>query len=85
MNIAGIKVSKKQIIITVILLLGIIVGVFLVQKQQILKSRADVDVTEGLQVKDVEGNDITCSEDVCETEADEVTIEVTDPNIFLKD
>lgn len=79
------KFSKKQIIITVILLLGIIFSVILVQRQQIFKSKAEVDVTEGLKIEGARGEEITCSEGLCETEADEVTIEVIDPNIFLKD
>lgn len=41
MNIGELKISKIQILVSLVLLLGIIIGVYLVQRQHIFKSRAD--------------------------------------------
>lgn len=49
---------KKQIAIVMILLLGIIISVILVQRQQIFKSRAASEINNALTVTDSEGNDL---------------------------
>lgn len=49
---------KKQIAITIILLLGIVVSVVLSQRQQIFKSRAASEINNALTVTDSEGNDL---------------------------
>lgn len=76
---------KKQIAIVAILLLGIAVSVFLAQRQQIFKSRADINVSSGLNITGSQGESVTCQGQECETEANEVIIQVTDPNVFLQD
>lgn len=53
-----IKLSKKQIIILLILLLGLAVGLYLVQTKQIFKSRANTDIQNAVTVKDGNGNPI---------------------------
>lgn len=57
------NLTKKQIItgvITLILLIGIGVGVYLVQVQQIFKSRANL---EGIEVKTSSGSSVNCDQD----------------------
>ncbi len=44
------KVTKAQLIILTILILGLIVGLILSQKKQILKSKADEQIFNNLQV-----------------------------------
>lgn len=56
MNIDELKITKKQIIIALFLLVGLLVGVYLVQVQQIFKSRAASDVNAALNVTDEQGN-----------------------------
>lgn len=51
-----IKVNKIQLIILVVLLIGLIAGVYLVQTKQILKSRAAADINIALEVTDDQGN-----------------------------
>lgn len=80
-----IKSDKFKLIILVILLIGLIVSLILVQRQQILKSKADIDVSSAFSIYGNQGELIKCGGNVCETEADEVTIEVTDPNVFLQE
>lgn len=83
---ANLNLSKKQIIsvvVFIILLLGIPVGVFLVQKTQILKSRASSNpIIDALDIKDSSGNPITCNSSTnpptCETSTQDITITVKD-------
>ncbi|MEK7616493.1 MAG: hypothetical protein AAB414_00370 [Patescibacteria group bacterium] len=83
--IKNLRISKKQAIITLILLLGIVFGVILVQKPQIFKGRADVDISSALNIQGTGGEAVKCVQQTCTTKAEEVTIEVKDPDIFLKD
>lgn len=53
-----IKNYKIQIIVMVLLLIGLAVGVFLVQKQQIFKSRASSGINAALTVTDLNGKDL---------------------------
>lgn len=50
MNIAGVKISKIQLLVTLVLLAGLIFAVSLVQNKQILKSRADEETFNNLEV-----------------------------------
>lgn len=79
------NISKKQIIITLILLIGIAFGVILVQRQQILKSRADVDIQNAFEIRDNEGNSLDCSGDTCETDSLDVQIKIKDLNSLISD
>lgn len=56
MNIGTIKVSKIQIVVIAVLSIGLVAGVYLVQVQQTLKSRAASEINDALSVTDSEGN-----------------------------
>lgn len=55
MNIGEIKVNKIQILLIGVLLLGLITAVYLVQVQQVFKSRAAADINAALEVTDDQG------------------------------
>lgn len=82
---ADINISKKNIIITLILLIGIAVGVILVQRQQILKSRADVDIQNAFEIMDNEGNQLECSDNSCQTKSLDIQIKIKDLNSLISD
>lgn len=71
--------EKKRlfsILILGILIVGLIVGVILADQQQILRTRADVDVTQAFEIKDAQGKKINCSNNVCDIETLDVTIQL---------
>lgn len=79
-------ISKKQIFIIIILLLGVAVSVYLATQPQIFRSRATTDVYNAIDIKDAEdGSVITCNGSACTTEADSVKIKlIDDPNKLFK-
>lgn len=74
--------TRKKIIgigLTVVLLIGLVVGVVLVQRQQILKSRASLQAYNAFNVASGEaGKYVNCSGNVCETNTLNITISVRD-------
>lgn len=82
---ADINISKKNILITLILLIGIAVGVILVQRQQILRSRADVDIQNAFEIRDNEGNSLECADNTCLTESLDIQIKIKDLNSLISD
>ena len=50
MNIAGVNVSKKALIFAVFLILGLAVGVYLVQTKQIFKSKASQEIYNAFEI-----------------------------------
>lgn len=60
-------------------------GVFLIQKPTIFKGRAEINISSGLKIQGENNEEVECQGQVCKTDAKNVTIEVTDPNVFLKD
>lgn len=46
--------NKKQLIILVILIVGLLIGLFLVQRKQIFKSKATSDVNQAISIPDSE-------------------------------
>lgn len=82
---ADINISKKNILITLILLIGIAVGVILVQRQQILRSRADVDIQNAFEIRDNEGNSLECVDNTCKTESLDIQIKIKDLNSLISD
>lgn len=59
-----------------LLLIGLGVGVILVGRQQLLRTRAEIDITSAFNIKDANGNPISCNNNVCDTETLDVTIEL---------
>ncbi|MEK7616487.1 MAG: hypothetical protein AAB414_00340 [Patescibacteria group bacterium] len=76
MNIAGYQISKIQAFTIGFLLVGIIIGVFLVQRQQTLKSKASEELYNKINVRDAEcfgeGSSYTCR-----TQSDQVEIDIS--------
>lgn len=65
-----------------LLLLGVVISVYLVQEQQIFKSKAAIDVSAALEIKDHQGNSINCSGTTCYTNSDSVTIRIKDIKVL---
>lgn len=49
-----------QVILIVITLIGLVVGIFLVQRQQQLKSRASTNMIQAFEIKDGNGAVVNC-------------------------
>lgn len=60
----------------IVLLIGLGVGLILVGRQQILRTRAETDITQAFNIKDGQGNTINCSNNICDTQTLDVTIEL---------
>lgn len=84
MNIGDTKISKIQIFLMLLLLLGITIGVFLVQRQQILKSRAQ-QAQDAFVITNPEGSPLPCSGTTCETQSLDVQIKVKDLNSLISE
>lgn len=59
-----------------LLLVGLGVGVILVGRQQLLKTQAETDITSAFNIKDANGNPISCNNNICDTQTLDVTIEL---------
>lgn len=73
------KTRIKKVVsflVLAVLLAGLGVGVVLVGRQQILRTRAETDITQAFNIKDGQGNTINCSNNVCDTNTLDVTIEL---------
>jgi len=83
--------SKKQIIsfvMIIILMLGIPVGVYLVQNTQIFKSSAYQDeIFEAFEFKDSNGNVLSCDTSTnpptCTTSTQDITIKIKDLDALI--
>lgn len=82
MNIGNFRVSKLQIIILTVLLVGMAAGVILVQRQQTLKSKAEQDIGDNFEITDDQGNELNCQGSECETKSLDVQIRIKDINGF---
>lgn len=78
----NLKISKKQIIIIIILVLGIVFSVTLVQKPQIFKSRAQ-EVYNAFEINDSEGNSLNCTQNTCQSDSLDIQIKVRDLNSLI--
>lgn len=70
--------TKKALssLVLAVLLVGLGVGIVLVGRQQILRTRAETDITQAFNIKDGQGNTINCSNNICDTSTLDVTIEL---------
>lgn len=93
MKIGNITISKVQIAIFIILIVGLAAGLYLVQRTQILKPRAEtggVDLTRAFKITNDQGVELNCTpaqgtEPVtCTTDSLNVNISVKDLNELLK-
>jgi hypothetical protein len=83
------ELDKKKVTAVaslVILLIGLGVGIFLVQTKHVFKSRADEDITSRLETRDASGQLVRCENNICTTDSDTVTVKLNgDPNsLFAK-
>lgn len=78
----NLKISRKQIIITLILILGIVFSVILVQKPQIFRSRA-YEVYNAFEITDGKGNTLNCTQNTCQTDSLDIQIKVLDLNSLI--
>ncbi len=58
MKLDELNITKKQIIIALLLLIGLLAGVYLVQVQQVFKSRAASEINTTLNMTDEQGNQL---------------------------
>lgn len=70
------KKSILSLLGLLLLLVGLAVGIVLVGREQLLRTRADIDVTRAFEIKDAQGNTINCSNNVCDVETLDVTIQL---------
>ncbi len=89
MEILGIRIKWHQILVLIIIILGIGSGVMLLQRQQLIKSRATVTNNawmNGFELKDNRGNPISCNTNTdppeCIIGDESSTIGVKDTNIL---
>ncbi|MDO8503916.1 MAG: hypothetical protein Q7S60_04490 [bacterium] len=75
-NIGGRQVERHQILEMIVLLIGLALGLYLVQQQVLLRSKGAGEVTKAFEITDKEGNPLTCSGDTCETKSLEVQIKL---------
>lgn len=52
------KISKKQIFLLLIIVVGLVIALVVVRQAQNLRGRAEPDVNAGLVIKDESGNDL---------------------------
>lgn len=79
------KDNKSQLFILALLLFGLVVGVVLVQEQQLFRKEAATDPYGAFEVTDPGGNPLLCDGDTCETNSLEVKIKVRDLERLLEE
>lgn len=72
------KEYKFGIISLSVLIIGLAVGLILVQQQQNLQKKAAEDLINAFEITDTQGNSLPCSNQGCETNSLEVRIKVKD-------
>lgn len=87
MSLAGPKISKIQVIIMAVLLIGIIVAVFLVQRQQIFKGRATDNIYDAFDISPGTGggNVTQTGPNTYSTDTLNINIKLQDLNVVLGD
>ena len=79
----------SHLLLIIILVIGLIAGLYLVQHPQIFKPKASSNpIIDALEMKDSEGNNIDCNGSanppLCETTSSDVTIKIKDLDILQK-
>lgn len=77
-NIFGVQVNLFQILIVFVLVVGLVLGIYLVTHPQIFKSRAATDILQAFEVTDEQGNQVPCINGVCRTHSLKLNIRVKD-------
>lgn len=68
------KISKKQIIIPLILLSVLGLSIYLVGQKIFFESKANEQIYRAVEVKDTQGNSLDCSSGSCETKTLDIEI-----------
>lgn len=76
------SISKREIIILIILFAGLVVGLWLVGRQTVFKSKAAIDATKAFEIKDSQGNIINCVNNTCDSKSLDVVLELKDPKLL---
>lgn len=84
-KLGNFQVSIVKLLLTILLLVGIGIGVYLVQFQQIFKPKAAVNASQAFEIKDDQGNIINCTGNTCYTNSFDVTVRVKDLTPFLSE
>ncbi|OGE19358.1 hypothetical protein A3J19_04235 [Candidatus Daviesbacteria bacterium RIFCSPLOWO2_02_FULL_41_8] len=86
MKALGIK-QVITIIVVLVLVVGLVVGIYLVQKQQTLKSKATTSFVNAFEIKDSNGNVITCDASTnpptCNTPTLDINVKVIDKALLV--
>jgi hypothetical protein len=77
-----IKLLSNRVSLIILLLVGIVIGVYLVQNTQIFNSRASSNVADAFEIKDANGNLIQCNGNTCYTETDRVDIRLKNVSVL---
>lgn len=82
------KSMNPKILLLLIMLCSLAFIIVMLQKQQILRSRASINLSEAFEIKDAAGNVVKCALDptnqyVCDVDTDTVSIKLTNPSVFF--
>lgn len=76
-NLEALTKNWKQLLLGVVLILGILVAVYLVQTQKIIRSKASTDINAGLKVTDDSGQELTpVEENTYQTDQDHINVSI---------
>ncbi len=67
-----------HILVLLVVLIGLGFGIYLVQQQQIFKSRASIDLSSAFKITDDKGSEIRCAGDTCFTDEETVYLRLKD-------
>lgn len=92
MNFGTTYISKKRLILgalfTLLLIGGLVAGLYLLQQQQTIKSKASSNLINAFEIKDDKGNTLVCDGNTnpptCTTSSLNINIKVKDLNALTQ-
>ncbi len=79
-----VKSNFRLIILIALLILGIVVGIYLVGKPQIFKSKATSSTSDAFDISDEQNNPIYCQNGVCQSNSNKINLKLKDLLPFKK-
>lgn len=73
-----IKSNLRLIILITLLILGLVVGIYLVQKPHIFKSKATISTSDAFTITDEKNNPVYCQNQVCQINGYKVNLKLKD-------
>ena len=77
-----------QVIIAIVLFLALVIGVFLIQRQTTIKSRASSNLIQAFDIKDANDKEVNCdgskNPPECNITTQEISIKVKDLELLTK-